>query len=66
MEHWAGYNRTGGTLGRLGDGRVRAGVGQELGVGGHRERHGASGVGLDVGTGREGVRRSGTGDLGQA
>jgi hypothetical protein len=49
MEHWAGYNRTDGTLGRLDDGESQAGFGQELSAGDTVERLGVSEVGLDIG-----------------
>jgi hypothetical protein len=73
MEHWAGYSRTDGTLGRLDDGDSWAGAGAwaglELGDGGHRRPPwGEWGEWDGVRrwrTGRESVRRSGTVDLGQ-
>jgi hypothetical protein len=52
MEHWAGYNRTDGTLGRLDDGESWAGAGQEFGSGDiveSLEAGGASGVRMDIG-----------------
>jgi hypothetical protein len=66
MEHWAGYSRTDGTLGRLDDGESWAWAWQELGDGGHRWPPWGEWGGIGRRRmGRESVRRSDTGDLGQ-